>query len=152
MKKHEFKVIKPSDSEIIAFLSKNSSVKSRVKNFPNFQGDIQYWIDTQAKKPHLLLVLTPIQKGVTEPLTAWIEEEGSTYSLDIIPLLSPSPDALTCFLTCFSQKCTLLAVPAVQDEASIDLLELAGFKRVGSLIKGQGFFKGTPHHVMKYRV
>ena len=45
-----------------------------------------------------------------------------------------------------------LVDPEVKNERAVHVYDKAGFVKVGTFIRGKGFFKGKPHYLMKMKI
>jgi hypothetical protein len=112
---------------------------------PKWQKEGEFWLYLSGEKPVGLLALC----AVTEAEPALASSRGALLALiaplsatqDIegwIPLLKGIKRA---------EGQLLLMQVAVQQKKVIAACEAAGLTRVASIVKGQGFFKGTPFHI-----
>lgn len=156
MKKQKFiqitkKNLKEFDSlrkvqEIKSYFSTHSHIASDFDAIAKGENQYEYWIGENSSSQSLF-IKKRLQAGEKEPLSQWIEENTPCYWIDWISLKgSVSVDT---FLQEEKEEVYFLTDPESKEADKIAELEQIGFKRIGSLIKGQGFFKGTSHYVMK---
>ncbi len=158
MSKIEIKRIQYGD---VTTLSKKQSVKLYLKSHKEIADDIEaqsshftYWISSV---PHCLIITRDLTTTQPEHMTPWIEEEKQSWWIDLIFLsghdLDKGVEALRHFgATLAPEVGALLTDPEVKNETHLSLYEQAGFVRVSTFIKGQGFFKGSPHYILKLKL
>jgi hypothetical protein len=164
-KKIDFINISIKDRELLDKLSKNKNFKSYLKDHKEIHADFSSLLEK--KKPHFtycvatsgdkllsLIITADMTEDHPEYIKPWIEEEKKTLWMNLIFLDKvEETELLLAFTThCSKDNGALLADPEVKEESIIALYEAAGFTRVGTYIKGQGFFKGTSHYVMKLKI
>ena len=168
--KIEFKYISSKEIDELNSLSKNSHVKAYLKNHKELLADFSsllekkktvfaYTLCSYGDKPISLMITSDVSKEQPDYMTPWIEPEKETLWIDFIFLNKEEVDPeigseLLAAFTVFCPKTVgaLLAGPEVKEESKIALYEIAGFTRVSTFIKGQGFFKGTSHYLMKLKI
>lgn len=137
-------------------------------NFTDFiEGDkkgYDYWICLYKEKPYGLIrtsnALMPDPKTGKpfDPIISWVESEGATLIIDLIiaeEFLGKGLADLT--FKRFSEiqepeVSAFLVTPEVKEEKAMHVYEKAGFVKVSTFIRGQGFFKGKPHYILKLRL
>lgn len=124
-----------------------------------------FWICSADKKPFGLIITSDAsapesgQKHTPDPFIPWLEEEGMTLLIDFViaekALLGKGLSSITLqrFATFQDSNVTaFLADPEVKNERALHVYEKAGFVKVGTFIRGKGFFKGKPHYLMKMKI
>lgn len=135
------------------------------KNFDAYlkePSSIEYWICHYDKKPFGLIIASdasapdPKTKEVRDYIVPWIELEGRTLVIDFTiseeSFLGKGLSSETLNKFAEVQETSVRAFltdPEVKNEKAIHIFEKAGFVRVSTFIRGQGFFKGKPHYLMK---
>ena len=162
----EFFNISIKNKELLDKLSKNKIFKAYLKDHKEIDSDFSVFLEKKkshftycvvCKKDKLvsLIITADISQEHPDYMKPWIEEEKKTLWIDLILLDKMEEEAE--LLQGFSHFCpkevgALIADPEVKEESTLNLYEKAGFSRVGTFIKGQGFFKGTSHYVMKLKI
>ncbi len=175
-KKITFKLATKGDKELVHSWYDKPHVKEywdnskeMWNNFKSYlQGDkelFDYWICSYDKKPYGLILTSdaaesdPKTKKQLEHFIPWIEPEGKTLTIDFLigeeAFLGKGLSYAT--LRKFgevqdSSVTAFLIDPEVKNERAIHVYEKAGFVRVSTFIRGQGFFKGKPHYLMKMKL
>lgn len=138
-------------------------------NFESYiKGDkilFDYWICYYDKKPFGLIMTSdasepdPDTKKQLDHFIPWIEQEGTTLTIDFTigeeSFLGQglSYETLKRFAeTQDSSISAFLIDPEVKNERAIHVYEKAGFVRVSTFIRGKGFFKGSPHYLLKMKI
>ena len=137
-------------------------------NFESYlKGDkilFDYWICSYDKEPFGLIMTSdaseqdPDTKKQEDHLIPWIEPEGTTLAIDFAigeeSFLGKgfSYATLKRFAETRGPSITAFLIdPEVKNERAIHVYEKAGFTRVSTFIRGQGFFKGSPHYLFKLK-
>jgi RimJ/RimL family protein N-acetyltransferase len=125
----------------------------------------EYWICSCDKEPFALILTADASepehnhKQAPDYIVPWLEPEGQTLLIDFAicekSFLGKGLSETT--LKQFAQMqephvTAFLAAPEVKNEQGIHVYEQAGFARVGTFIRGQGFFKGKPHYLLKMKI
>lgn len=124
-----------------------------------------FWICFYHQEPFGLMITldvtvpNPHAKEILDHLTPWIEPEGKTLIFDFVIAEEVflgkglASEVLKKFIEVLdvSDK-ALLADPEVKNEKGIHILEKAGFVKVSTFIRGQGFFRGKPHYLLKLKI
>jgi len=123
------------------------------------QAHPDFWICLSHNEPFGLILASDASLNPSEPLIPWIEEKGRTLLIDFMICETPylgkglGADTLKGFAQAQSAETSaLLAAPEVKNEKGMHVYEEAGFVRVSTFIKGQGFFKGKPHYLLKLKI
>ncbi len=118
-----------------------------------------FWICLSDKEPYGLILASDPTQTPPEYLIPWIEEKGRTWLIDFIICEKSyqgkglGAETLKQFAQHQSPEASaLLAAPEVRNEKGMHIYEEAGFARVSTFIKGQGFFKGKPHYLLKLKI
>jgi RimJ/RimL family protein N-acetyltransferase len=89
----------------------------------------------------------------------WLEPEGKTLTIDFAigeeAFLGKGLSSETLKKFAEDQEpsvSALLVDPEVKNEKAIHVYEKAGFIRVSTFIRGQGFFRGKPHYLLKMKI
>lgn len=135
--------------ELKEYWSQHQELKDDFSKISEGENQWEYWV-SGVQKPVCLVIRKLLVREEEEKLTPWLEEEMPSYWIDFIPLAEISiPPLIEKFLELSDTPSAFLTDPESREEEKVALWEQLSFKRVGSLIKGQGFFKGTSHYVMK---
>ena len=114
---------------------------------------MSYWLCLHQGKPIGVIASTPLAQGCPEPFVPWLE--GATLWIEFISSESIDPTLGAACLKAFAAEHkgpgALLCDPDVKQAAALALYEAAGFTRVSTFIKGSGFFKGSPHYLLKLK-
>lgn len=159
MEKYTFKLINSKNISQLESILKSEELQNYWVQNPEIKEDFakvekgnsswEYWVG-EGTKPQCLLIRRALEWQEDEKLSPWLEEGKSGYWIDFVPLSQePLSHLIEQFLELSDPSGAFLTDPEVQQEEKVVFWEQIGFKRVGSLIKGQGFFKGTSHHVLK---
>lgn len=169
-KKLELSIISIKNTELLDKISKNQYFKSYLKNNKELSSDFTallekrksrftYCVCSLGDKLLSLIITADLSKDTPDYMTSFVEEEKKTLWMDLIFLCKPDVklEEAVEWLSAFISSCpkeigALIADPEVKQEFSIALYEMAGFTRVSTFIKGQGFFKGTSHYMMKLKI
>ncbi len=171
-KKIAFRKATPEDKKLVKSWFDKSHVKDywdqeALAHFTSFlTGDqvlFDYWICLDGKMPFGLIVTSnaAVQKpkDQKDAFVPWIEPEGITWMLDFIigeeeHLASGFAElAIKKFIEIQDPSITaFLADPEVKNEKALEILEKVGFTKVSTFIRGQGFFKGKPHYLLKMKI
>jgi hypothetical protein len=152
IKEIEIKKSENGNDRVISGWLKTAKVKDALKNKGN---NPTYWICSHKKKPVGLVLSAPLSEGCPDPLVPWVEGELQTLWIDLL-LMEKNPHA-TELLKEFAasqgkEVGALLADPEVTNAELLSAYEEAGFAKVGTYVKGNGFFKGSPHYIMKLKL
>lgn len=124
-----------------------------------------YWICLYDSKPYGLIITSDASEADPHKLenhdhtVPWIEPEGKTLTIDLIigekSFLGKGLAEIT--LKKFAEKqdpsvTALLVDPEVKNAKAIHIYEKVGFVRVSTFTRGEGFFKGVPHYLMKLKI
>lgn len=176
VKKITFKKATKADKDLITGWLKKSHVKEHWDNPEELLEDFEtflkgkklrheYWICSYDKQPFALLLTIdasepePGQRQTSDVFIPWLELEGMTLLIDFAicekSFLKKGLSSET--IKKFSQTVdphvsALLADPEVKDERAVHVYEKAGFVKVATFIRGEGFFKGQPHYLMKLKI
>jgi RimJ/RimL family protein N-acetyltransferase len=92
-------------------------------------------------------------------MVPWIEPEGKTLTTDFMigekAFLGKGLADITLKKFAESQDpsvTALLVDPEVKNAKAIHIYEKTGFIRVSTFTRGEGFFKGVPHYLMKLKI
>ncbi len=171
MKIDKFNVIKLSlkDDNVIKNISGNAFFKSYLKNHKEIASDFalfikneksrfNYWVCLSGDKLLSLIVIEDLSSNLPDYMIPWVETEKKTLWVSLIMLrkeVAPEEGVqwLTSFISSLPKEVgALLTDPEVKEESTLAFYELAGFVKVNTFIKGQGFFKGTSHYLMKFKI
>ncbi|MBS0604196.1 MAG: GNAT family N-acetyltransferase [Verrucomicrobia bacterium] len=124
-----------------------------------------YWICLYDKEPYGLIMTSdaaepdPRTKKQLDYFIPWIEPEGTTLTIDFMigekAFLGKGLSDLTLKKFAEVQEPSVTAFlvdPEVKNEKALHVYEKAGFVRVSTFIRGQGFFKGKPHYLLKMKI
>lgn len=124
-----------------------------------------YWICLYDSKPYGLIMTSnaseqdPDKPSTSDYMVPWIEQEGTTLTIDFMigekAFLGKGLSDIT--LKKFAEVqdpsvVALLVDPEVKNARAIHVYEKAGFVRVSTFTRGEGFFKGIPHYLMKLKI
>lgn len=116
-----------------------------------------YWVCYAGKTPLALILTQTLSAESPPPFGAWVEPEETTLLIDFAALDGNFADvevmaaALKEFVSIQSSEVrSILADAEVKQTAVSDAYEQAGFARLTTFVKGSGFFKGSPHYLLKY--
>jgi RimJ/RimL family protein N-acetyltransferase len=125
----------------------------------------EYWICLHNKEPFGLLLTSdaahpdPKTKEVLDHLVPWLESDGKTLIIDFAITEEPflgqhfASETLKKFVTTQDSSVkAFLADPEAKNEKATHVYEEAGFVKVSTFIRGQGFFKGKPHYLLKLKI
>lgn len=173
IKKITFKKAAKSDKDLVKGWLKKSHLKeywdNREEMWENFESYLKghkmlfdYWICSYDKQPFGLILTSDAaepqsdQKQTPDHVVPWLEPEGITLILDFVigekSFLGKGYASATLkrFAEVQDQNVTAFLVdPEVKNERGIHVYEKAGFVKVATFIRGEGFFKGKPHYLMK---
>lgn len=166
-KKLDFINISFKDSDLLCKLSKNQRFKSYLKNHKEINADFDafsekkksrftYCVCSSEDKLLSLIITANVSREPPDYMKPWIAEEKETLWMDVVFLAKeePNPEEAAELLAAFIVHCpkgigALLSDPEATQSSTVALYEMVGFTRVSTFIKGQGFFKGTSHYLMK---
>lgn len=174
--KISFKKALKADKDLIKGWFKNAHVKKYWENIQEREDDFEaylkgqksrfaYWICLCDKEPFGLILaadatLPELGKTHTpDHVAPWLEPEGITLLIDFIiceksylkkglssETLKKFAENQGSFVTAF------LSDPEVKNEHAVHVYDQAGFVKVGTFIRGEGFFRGKPHYLMKLKI
>jgi RimJ/RimL family protein N-acetyltransferase len=124
-----------------------------------------YWICLYDSEPFGLMMTSDASepnKGkdqAPDHFIPWIEPEGTTLTIDFMigekSFLGKGLAHLTLKKFAESQDSSVKAFlvdPEVKNGKAIHIYEKAGFVRVSTFTRGEGFFKGKPHYLLKMKI
>ncbi len=124
-----------------------------------------YWICLFNKEPFGLIMTSdasepdPVTKEVLDYMVPWIEPEGKTLTIDfaigeeVFLGKGLSSETLKKFAEAQDPSIKAFLVdPEVKNEKALHVYEKAGFVKVTTFIRGQGFFRGKPHYLLKMKI
>jgi RimJ/RimL family protein N-acetyltransferase len=139
------------------------------ENFENYlKGHkvlFDYWICYYDKEPFALIITSDAsepesgEQNTPDHFVPWLEPEGMTLTIDFAigekSFLGKGFSAVTLkrFAEVQDPSVTAFLVdPEVKNERATHVYDKAGFVKVGTFIRGKGFFKGKPHYLMKKKL
>lgn len=124
-----------------------------------------FWICSLGKKPFGLIKISDAaepdhdEEKELDYFIPWTEVDGVTLLLDFAigeeSCLGKglSSETLKQFIKIQDPSVTaFLADPEVKNEKALHIYEKAGFVKVTTFIRGEGFFKGKPHYLLKLKI
>lgn len=149
-KEIEIKKSESGNDKVISGWLKTAKVKDALKNKGK---NPTYWICSYKKKPVGLILSIPLSEECPDPLVPWVEEHTLWIDLLLMEKSSSATELLKEFTSSQDKKVSaLLADPEVTNAELLSAYEEAGFIKVGTYVKGNGFFKGSPHYIMKLKL
>ena len=168
-KEIEIKSLSSKNAPLLKELEKHPRLKAYWKAHEALSADfnallnakkhkLAYWVCLASGKPQALILTADMTQEQPDYMVPWMEPERKTIWLSLIPLSKEGEKSevalehLSQFVSTLSKEVgTVLVDPEVQEEFFLALYEQAGFVKVSTFIKGQGFFKGTAHYLMKLK-
>jgi hypothetical protein len=159
MKKIELKIKKAADKDK-SLIKKWLSKPHLLEHFKYDQERKEkgsYWVSYAGKTPLALILTQMLSPESPPPFGSWVEPEGTTLLIDVAALEGDFADvetmaaALKEFISVQPVEIkSILADAEVKQTAVSDAYEQAGFARLTTFVKGSGFFKGSPHYLLKF--
>lgn len=123
-----------------------------------------YWICLYDQEPYGLIMTSDASEAdprtgkQADHLIPWVEPEGMTLTIDFAigeeSFLGKGLSSETLKKFAEAQPPSVeafLVDPEAKNEKATHVYEKAGFVKVSTFIRGEGFFKGKPHYLLKMK-
>ena len=170
-KKITFRKAKKTDKKLLKEWFHKEHVKKFWHHSSEMWGQCESYLDGDAHlldysicsydaKPYGLIITGDVSKSESrDPIVPWIETDGKTLTLDFMigekAFLGKGLAEITLKKFIDNQDPSVTAVlvdPEVKNAQAIHIYEKTGFVRVSTFTRGEGFFKGIPHYLMKLKI